>query len=110
MNDLPKELLDELGGQLKDDRKYTIHDHVLAKINAHPDGVTVNDLMVYLFFANDNKLTKREYLYHVLSRLRKKGLIHTKNSGDAHGRAMNLITEEGAKLARPTVETPGDGA
>jgi len=110
MNDLPKELLDELSGQLKEDRKYTVHDHALAKINASPDGATANELLVYLFFANDNKLTKRGYLYHVLSRLRKKGLIHTKNSGDAHGRALNFITEEGADVARPTVETPGDGA
>lgn len=102
MTDIPQELVDELGGQLRDDRKYTAHDHVLAKINASPDGATVNDIVTYLYYAQGQTVTKRGYIYHVLSRLRKQGFIRTENMS-VPGEARNFATQLGHDHARPVV-------
>ena len=56
--DMPPELVEELGGVVSEDRKYTAHDHALSYINAH-DGSTANDLLVYLYAVME-KVTKRE--------------------------------------------------
>jgi hypothetical protein len=96
--DMPDELVRELGGVPKEDRKYTAHDHALAYINAH-DGVTANDLLVYLYKAMD-KVTSRGYLYHILGRLRKAGLIETRDMRKP-GEATHFTTQMGSIAARP---------
>ena len=103
--DMPPELVQQLGGVIKDDRKYTAHDHALAYINAH-DGTTANDLIVYLYQAMD-KVTSRGYLYHILGRLRKAGLIETRNPQHP-GEAAHFTTELGAATARPYWELDDD--
>lgn len=106
MDDLPQELLDELGGQLSDERKYTAHDHVLAYIADAIDGAGANEILVYLYYAQDRKVTKRSYLYSVLSRLRKADLIMTSGMSNAHGKALNFATDKGIACARPVIGTP----
>ena len=102
---LPKELIEQLGGVVKEGRKYTAHDHTLAYINAH-DGATANDLLVYLFKAME-KVTSRSYLYHILGRLRKARLIETRDTR-VPGEATHFVTQLGTETARPYWEIDND--
>ena len=98
MNGLPKELIEQLGGQVRKARPYNGHDLVLSYIAAH-DGATANDLLIYLFKAAE-KVTTRGYLYHITRRLRERGQIETRDSSIPH-KAKHYITEAGRKAARP---------
>ena len=104
MNDLPKELTDQMGGDpYRDpDRKYTATDLVLTYIANQPDGVLTNDLLVYLW-EQTGKVTSRAYLYHILVTLRKRGQIYTQDMS-APGKARSFIDEAGRDAARPLPE------
>lgn len=100
---LPKELQDQLGGKEKPDRPYNTHDLALSYI-ANNDGVTANDLLIYLW-AMTKKVTSRNYLYHVLRRLRNRGLIETTNRSIPL-RAKHICTPKGFTNARPFMGVP----
>lgn len=98
---LPPELREEMGWQEKPDQPYNAHDYVLCYIAEH-DGSTSNDLLIYLW-ATMGKITSRNYLYHMLGRLRRRGLIHTNNEVRP---SVHFITVKGLKEARPFVDVP----
>ncbi len=100
--DLPDTLLDQMGGKTNDTRPYTSHDLVLSYVAAHPGGSTANDLLVYLW-ESTSKVTTRGYLYHILSRLRKAGVVLTRNPRSPVD-AMHYATLQGANQARPYLE------
>ena len=101
MNDLPKELTDQLGGEPYRDpaRKYTATDLVLSYIASTPDGVLTNDLLLYLW-EQTGKVTSRAYLYHILVILRKRGFIYTQDMSKP-GKARSFIEGAGRDAARP---------
>ena len=99
---LPDKLLKQMSSVPRPDRPYTLHDLVLSYIAAHPDGANANDLLVYLW-ESTGKVTVRAYVYQTIFRLRKRGVITTKNSG-VPNKARNYITARGAREARPFLE------
>ena len=113
MTTLPKALLEELPEYSNERRKYNAKELVLALMaNFHPAGVTTKDMMIYVYRANKTVM-KRNYLYQMLYRLRKAGLVGagtpmTTRPQSAHSR-MNEgtkyfhITEEGRLVARPYI-------
>jgi len=102
INKLPQELQQELGGVKTDDRKYTAKDLVLTYI-AQKGEANANDLLIYLWSVT-GKVTKRPYLYHILTSLRQGGFIYTENSSIPN-KATNCITLTGLDAARPYKET-----
>ena len=113
MTTLPKALLKELPEYANERRKYNAKELVLALMaNFHPAGVTTKDMMVYVYRANKTVM-KRNYLYQMLYRLRKAGLVgegvpqtpRTSSNGSRlnEGTKYFHITEEGRQVARPYI-------
>ena len=100
---LPDELQKEMTGNVNEEQRYTTHDYVLSYVGSK-DGSKSNDMLAYLY-AVSGKVTTRGYLYHVIIRLRKRGLITTKNR-QVPGKATHFITFAGMKKARPFCEVP----
>ena len=113
MTTLPKALLAELPEYSNERRKYNAKELVLALMaNFHPGGVSTKDMMIYVYKVNKT-IMKRNYLYQMLYRLRKAGLIgagvaQTARTS-ANGSRLNegvkdfYITEEGRQVARPYI-------
>lgn len=96
---MPEELQKQLSGKPPDpNRPYNAHDLVLCYV-CRNNGATANDLLVYLW-AVTGKVTTRGYLYHILSRLRRRGHIVTKDMS-APMKANHWPTSRGAKASRP---------
>ena len=104
---LPKELIEQLGGQVREGKPYNAHELVLTYINNH-NGSKTNELLVYLWKMQE-KVTSRPYLYHILCRLRAQGLIETTNMS-VPNKATHFATESGRKKARPYWEVNDERA
>ena len=112
MTTLPKALLKELPEYSDERKKYNAKELVLALLARNTKGVTTKDMMIYIYEVN-KIIVKRTYLYQMLYRLRKQGLIHTEFQtprSSANGSRLNEgtkqygITEEGRLMARPYIE------
>lgn len=112
MTTLPKALLKELPQYANERAKYTAKEAVLALLANATEPVSTKDMMIYVYRLNKT-VTKRTYLYQMLYRLRKTGLVAEgiKNEmqvGDTSATKGFVITEEGRMQARPYVEVPND--
>ena len=85
-------------------KRRNVHDVVLSYI-AHHDGSSSIDLLTYTWAIQGDQITSRNYLYHVLRRLRKRDLIHTMNRQQPN-KARHFITIKGLKIAEPFTEVP----
>lgn len=108
MKDLPKALLKELPSYTHDRVKYTAKDLILALLANSKEPVNTRDMLIYVYQVNKTVM-KRTYLYQMLYRLRKAGLIsegvqNELQVGDSHASKGFTITEEGRLMARPYVE------
>ncbi len=98
MNDLPKELIEQLGGQVREGKPYSARELVLAYITNH-DGSRTNELLVYLYQMQE-KVTSRAYLYQIISKLRKQDLVETTNPQSPIN-ATHYATVSGRAASRP---------
>jgi len=112
MNNLPAALLKELPQYPEDRKKYNAKELVLAMLANATVGVTTKDMMIYVWQVN-KIVMKRTYLYQMLYRLRREGLINTTRQSSitsGNGSRVNegtkyyAITDEGRSMARPYIE------
>ena len=100
LTELPEELRKELA--YCGASKYTARDCALAYLASAGDRVTTNDMLIYVYKVTGH-VVKRSYLYQMLYRMRKLGLIeHSKPL--ANGHKTFRITPDGALVARPYID------
>ena len=108
MNELPKALLKELPQYPGNTTDYNSKELVMAYLANATEPATTSDLLIYVYKAG-RVVMKRTYLYQMLYRLRKAGLVNNgelkeMEVGDNFRAKTFTITEEGRLIARPYVE------
>ncbi len=96
-NTLPPELIKNLTG-VKLEEGYTLRDLAIAYINHHGTA-SLDDLLIYIYKVR-NKISSRGYMYQLVHRLRKEGLVQSIEKKAPHNIVYRL-TPDGEKIALP---------